>query len=93
MKVKYLEKKGLDCYVGDIVLFNGIPHMVVCLGELKAGYGLLCLCDTDSIRAGVIVEPFDALHKIDLDTRVTELLIERRAVVISKEVEEEACQD
>ena len=82
-------KKQVDSYVGDIILFDGIPCMVVDLGKESDFYGVLAV---EGYHAGEIIERFEGLHEIDLDGRATELLIKNDSIIITKEEGERLCQ-
>lgn len=82
MKVLSKVKRAVDCYVGDVILFNSEPCMVIFLGDLMKGYGVLAL---EGSKAGEVLDEFDMISKIDTDSRTQEVLIKRQEVLICKE--------
>lgn len=86
MRVIRSSKEKVDCYIGDIIEFKGIPCMVVNLGSESEGYGVLALQGADE---GTVIAEFEGLHNIDIDSRTTELLIKRAKVIISEEGDSE----
>lgn len=80
MEVVY-EKEQKDVYVGDIILFNRRPCMVVYLGSHMDKYGVVSL---DGGEGGVLLATFDGLCDIDGDSRTESVLIEQYDVVITK---------
>lgn len=88
MKVR-LSKRN-DCYPGDIVMYNRKPCMVI---EQKRTYednkyGLVSL---EGSSAGDVIKEFKTL--VDLDQELDTVLIPRRKVLITREVEDEGNTD
>lgn len=81
------ENKKVDCYIGDIILFDEVPCMVIDMGLESDFYGILAL---EGVDVGCIIEEFEKLSDIDEDERTTGMLINRKEVVIHKEGEK--CQ-
>lgn len=82
MRVIRDNRTEVDCYVGDIIKFNGYPCMVIDMGEDSEHYGVLALEGADE---GSVVATFEALHHIDKDERTTSLWIGKSDVVIGTE--------
>lgn len=82
MRVAVDREKEIDCYEGDVILFDEVPCMVIDLGNDSDYYGVLAL---EGNNAGKVINTFEALSDIDTDERVTEVLIKCPEVVISKE--------
>lgn len=74
------KEQEIDCWVGDIVLFNSIPCMVIGYENSLIKKGLLAL---EGSSAGRVIEEFEGLNMIDKDERVTKMLIKQIDVVIS----------
>lgn len=87
MKVNISLKKP-DVYVGDIVIFNKIPCMVIDMGEDSDEYGMLSL---DECGGGEVIETFNLLSEIDMDSRTERVLIKKSDIVISKKGGAEEC--
>jgi hypothetical protein len=84
MKVRLTKK--CDCYTGDIVLYNRKPCMVV---EFQRPYGdhRYGLVSLEGSNAGDVVEEFNIIS--DIDQVLDAVLIPRRKVLITREVEDE----
>lgn len=80
MEVVY-EKNKADVYVGDIILFNRRPCMVVYLGSYSDKYGVVSL---DGEEGGVLLATFNELCDIDVDSGTESVLIDKYDVVITK---------
>lgn len=80
MEVVY-EKNKTDVYVGDIILFNRRPCMVVYLGGHVDKYGVVSL---DGGEGGVLLATFDGLCDIEVDSGIESVLIDKYDVVITK---------
>lgn len=80
MEVVY-EKEQKNVYVGDIILFNGRPCMVVYLGSHVDKYGVVSL---DGGEGGVLLATFEGLCDIDVDSGTESVLIDKYDVVITK---------
>lgn len=80
MKVAVKPKRN-DVYVGDVILFDKKPCMVIDMGEDSDNYGILSL---DEVNGGDVIEIFEGLHQIDVDSRTNGVLIPRIDVVITK---------
>lgn len=80
MEVVY-EKEQKDVFVGDIILFNGRPCMVVYLGGFVDKYGVVSLAGEEG---GVLLATFGGLCDIDVDSMTERVLIVRNNVVITK---------
>lgn len=88
MEVVY-EKEQKNVYVGDIILFNGRPCMVVYLGGFVDKYGIVSLAGEGG---GVLLATFDGLYDIDVDSMTESVLIVRKDVVITKKGGAGVCQ-
>lgn len=80
MEVVY-EKNKADVHVGDIILFNRRPCMVVYLGSHVDKYGVVSL---DGGEGGVLLATFEGLCDIDVDSGTESVLIDKYDVVITK---------
>lgn len=80
MEVVY-EKNKTDVYVGDIILFNRKPCMIVYLGSYPDRYGVVSL---DGEEGGTLLATFEVLANIDRDSRTESVLIGKYDVVITK---------
>lgn len=94
MKVAVKPKRN-DVYVGDIILFDKKPCMVIDMGDMvidvgedSDNYGILSL---DEVNGGDVLEIFKTLHGIDNDSRTNGVLISRNDVVITKKEGAEVC--
>ena len=83
MKVTVSSKRP-DVYVGDIILFNNMPCMVIDMGEYSDEYGILSL---DEVGGGEVIARFGGLSAIDMDSRTGKVLIERKDIIISSKEE------
>lgn len=75
------ERERIDCYAGTVIEFNGVPCMVIDLGEDSDCFGILAL---EGDCAGEVIEEFGGLLDIDRDERVSRVLINYYDVVITK---------
>ena len=80
-------RHDLDVFVTDIVEYKRKAHMVIA-SSCGFEYFLLCL---EGESAGKISKKYRTLSEIDSDEQVTELLIHREDVVISKREGVERC--
>ena len=86
MKVIKKKDKKVDCYVGDIVLYEDCPCLVVEDSVEKFPYLLVCL---EGIKAGKVLNGYETLSYIDEEC--SEVLIKKDKVVISSEEGDESC--
>lgn len=88
MKVR--PNKKCDCYPGDIVLYNRKPCMVVEFQRPYENnrYGLVSL---EGSNTGEVIEEFKLIS--DIDQVLDVVLIPRRKVLITREVEDEGNTD
>lgn len=84
--MKVMKNKTVNCFVGDVVMYNDYPCMIVEYIGKTYPYGLVCL---EGVKAGQVLDCFANL--VVIDKNVTAMLIKKDKVVISSEEGDESC--
>lgn len=83
-----LQAQKTDVFVGDMIIFDKKPCMVIEINKCPNEYGVLSL---DENTGGEVIAKFTTLSSIDYNQRTERIIIKNSDIVISKKGSVDEC--